>query len=82
MNRIMLDMCRKLHTNNLACSKGCYEQLSNAEDRSSCVNTDTCLLSRPKRISFAVHRSNVSVLCQRAVWPACRLRGAEKIAMN
>ena len=28
--------------------------MSNAEDWSSSVNKDTCLLSRPKRISFAV----------------------------
>ena len=36
--------------------------MSNAEDRSHSVNKDTCILSIPKRISFAVLRSNVSVL--------------------
>ena len=28
--------------------------MSNAEDRSDSVDIDTCLVSRPKRISFAV----------------------------
>ena len=41
--------------------------MSNAEDRSSSVNKDTCLLSRPKKISFAVLRSNVSVPCEAGV---------------
>ena len=27
MNRTMIDMCRKFHTNNLTCLKGCYDQL-------------------------------------------------------
>ena len=51
--------------------------MSNAEDRSSSVNKDTCLLSRPKRISFAVLGCNVCTM----VRPVCGLRGAEKIVM-
>ena len=27
MNGTMIDMCRKFHSNNLACLKGCYDQL-------------------------------------------------------
>ena len=39
-----------------------WSAVSNAEDRSSSVNRDKCLLSRAKRISFAVFRSRVSGL--------------------
>ena len=51
--------------------------MSNAEDRSSSVNKDTCLSSRPKRMSFAVLRSNVCTM----VRPVCGLTGADKIVM-
>ena len=37
--------------------------MSNADDWSSSVNKDTCLLSRPKMISFAVMQcSNTEVI--------------------
>ena len=42
--------------------------MSNAEDRSSSVNKDTCRLSRPKMISSAVFGSNVSVLWCTGMW--------------
>ena len=61
-NGTMIDMCRKFHATNLACLKGCYEQLCQVLRTGQAVLIEIRLLSKPRRISFAVLRSNVSVL--------------------
>ena len=76
----MMDMCRKFHTNNLACLKGCYDQLCQMLITGQAVLIKIHVFCQHLK-GYHLQFLEVMFLCYGEADVVCRLRGAEKIVM-